>query len=296
MSDIDSFKKKILELEKEVGKKDALLRNYQNQIQQTSEKLDKIMSDMGRDLELFGKLQKMLSPTELPHINGFEFSTKFLPGFKTGGDYFDLFDHADRSRFGLLMSSASGYSLSAQLLSLIIRLTAKSESKKYEEPHLMVEYIYKELYSTLRTQDSASLLYAMIDKRTDIMSFCLVGDAVICVRRPGQSAVELFTAEGAVFKPGHVAALDTRSFQLKPKDRIIILSGGAFEVVNPEGKQWRTDNLLSVLNKSHAQTVHEIRNEILLDLEKFSGSPHFPRDLTVIVSEVKEPGLRLAKH
>lgn len=109
----ESLRLKVRELEQQLATKENLLHSYRLQLTKTNQQLEKLISQVNQELKVAQALQKVLSPTEIPQISGFEFSTKFIPGTKNGGDYFDIFEHEDRLRFGLILSTASGYGISA---------------------------------------------------------------------------------------------------------------------------------------------------------------------------------------
>ncbi len=121
--DLSRLRARIQELEQELSSKSVELQLYKNQLTAANKQLEKVISQLGQELKMAGQLQRHLSPTEIPPISGFDFSTKFVSGTKSGGDYFDIFELQERMRFAILMSSASGYSLSALFLSVLIKIS-----------------------------------------------------------------------------------------------------------------------------------------------------------------------------
>ena len=97
------LRERIEELQHEVAHKEIELKKYRFELQKTNSVLEKLITDLSQELKLATLIQKLLSPTEIPNIPGIEFSTKFLPGMKSGGDYFDIFEHEDRLKFGIIL-------------------------------------------------------------------------------------------------------------------------------------------------------------------------------------------------
>ncbi|MBO9667523.1 MAG: sigmaB regulation protein RsbU, partial [Bdellovibrio sp.] len=110
-NDPNALKERISDLEHELAVKEAELHRYRLELTKANTALEKMILQINQELKMAQTLQKYLSPTELPNIQGFEFSTKFLAGTRSGGDYFDIFEHEDKLKFGILISSATGYSL-----------------------------------------------------------------------------------------------------------------------------------------------------------------------------------------
>jgi sigma-B regulation protein RsbU (phosphoserine phosphatase) len=66
--------------------------------------------------------------------------------------------------------------------------------------------------------------------------------------------------------------------------------------VNPTGESFGLDRLSQAVLKAPKSGVHEMRNEVLYQLEKFAESTEFSEDLTIVVTEVKERILKLARN
>ncbi|HWU42214.1 MAG TPA: hypothetical protein VN132_02210, partial [Bdellovibrio sp.] len=174
--DQDVFKERISELEHELAVKEAELHRYRLELSKANAVLEKMIAQINQELKMAQALQKFLSPTELPNIQGFEFSTKFLAGSRSGGDYFDIFEHEDKLKFGILISSATGYTLSSLLLSVIIKISSQIEARRGLEAHKVVALLAKEVVPHIQNQDRASLFYGVVDRRTYELQYCSVGD------------------------------------------------------------------------------------------------------------------------
>ena len=127
------------------------------------------------------------------------------------------------------------------------------------------------------------------------MSYCLLGQVYGFVqtysnnelinRGPSQSPIQV----------GFNEELKIRQVGLNPKDRLILLSKGFVEAQNIQGQAFGVDGLLRALTSAPRQGVHELRNHLLMQLETFTGGQSFKRDITIIVSEVNDRVIKLAK-
>src|SRR5687768_8579652 len=109
---------RVAELEEELRERQADLKRFRDELSKANQRLEGLITRLHSELKLAHVIQKSLVPTEFPHITGFEFSTKFVPSSVSGGDYFDIFEHDDRFRFGVIVSSSNGHTMSALLLSV----------------------------------------------------------------------------------------------------------------------------------------------------------------------------------
>lgn len=269
--------------------KDQELLLYKQELLKFSHQLDNVMIQISGDVDLLKKIQKVLTPTEMPHIPGFEFSRKFVYGSRYGGDYFDIFEHEDRLKFGVLLSSSTGYSMSALFLSLVLKVSHLMEAKKGLSPEKVLEQIDLELKTTAATKDETHTFYGVIDRRDLSLHFCAVGQIKGFIQSQNGQLLQLISSDSAALGPLTAPHFKLASVGLDPKSRVILLSHGILEVLS-------TDQISHCLQKLGPQSqVHDVRNEILLQCQIKSGSDTPLRDQTVVVIEVKDRVIKLAK-
>ncbi|MES2802833.1 MAG: SpoIIE family protein phosphatase [Bdellovibrionota bacterium] len=272
--------------------KDQELLLYKQELLKFSHQLDNVMIQIAGDVDLLKKIQKVLTPTEIPNIPGFEFSRKFVYGSRYGGDYFDIFEHEDKLKFGILLSSSSGYAMSALFLSLILKVTHLMEAKRGLAPEKVLEQISAELKTTAGTKDETQTFYGVIDRRDLTLNFCAVGRIKGFLQAPGKH-LQLISSDSPALGSSTSPVFKSASVELEPKSRVVLLSDGILEVLSTD----QISQCLQTLgNSSHNPTTpHDVRNEILLKCQLVSGLDTPLRDQTVVVIEVKDRVIKLAK-
>lgn len=263
--------------------KDQELLLYKQELLKFSHQLDNVMIQISSDVDLLKKIQKVLTPTEIPNIPGFEFSRKFVYGSRYGGDYFDIFEHEDKMKFGVLLSSSSGYAMSALFLSLILKVSHLMEAKKGLSPEKVLEQIGAELKTTANTKDETQAFYGVIDRRDLTLNFCAVGRIKGFIQA-GKS-LQLISSDSQALGSSTSPVFKSASVELEPKSRVVLVSDGILEVLS-------TDQISQCLSQT---SVHDVRNEILLQCQLTSGADTPLRDQTVVVIEVKDRVIKLAK-
>ncbi|WP_413943970.1 PP2C family protein-serine/threonine phosphatase [Bdellovibrio sp. HCB-162] len=296
MANENDLKERISELEHELAVKEAELHRYRLELSKANTALEKMISQVSQELKLAQTLQKFLSPTELPNVQGFEFSTKFLPGTRSGGDYFDIFEHEDKLKFGILISSASGYSLSSMLLSVIIKISSQMEARRGLEAHKVVALLAKEVVPSIQNDDKASVFYGVVDRRSYEMQYCSVGTIDGFLQVYGQDSLVELLPTGPSLGKDYNTEPQSRTIQLNPRDRVVLTTEGVKNSQNSLGVNWGGHGLSEAISRAAKQGVHELRNEILFANEKYSGKSDPVRDQTVIVTEVKDRVIKLAKN
>jgi sigma-B regulation protein RsbU (phosphoserine phosphatase) len=293
---IAALERKIAELEKDLILKEQDLLRYKTELTKANKKLEAFIQQVSQELRIASQIQRVLVPTEYPNIQGVEFSTKFIPGFQKGGDYFDIFEHDDRLKFGVLISCASGYTMSALFLSVLLKMAGQLEARRGAEPNLVLQKMIAELLPSMQAgKDKASLFYGVIDRRTFEMQYCQIGNNVALVMDGETGKLTALASEAPPVAKGFNAALNLHTVALNPCDRVIIVSEGVVKTVNPSGETFGLDRLSQAVLRAPKSGVHEMRNELLYQLEKFAESTEFPEDITAVVIEVKERILKLAR-
>ena len=296
MSDDTAFKERIYDLERELEVKDAELSRYRHELAKANTALEKMITQIGQELKMAEKLQKLLSPTELPNVQGFEFSTKFVPGSRYGGDYFDIFEHEDKLKFGILISSARGYSLSSLLLSVIIKMSSQIEARRGLSAEAVVGTLAKEVVPLITNDDQASLFYGVIDRRSYEMQYCSIGNIDAFLQVYGQDALQELLPTGPALSKSFSQAPVSHTVRLNSRDRLVLATEGLKNSQNKLGVNWGGHGLSEAISRAPKQGVHELRNEILVANERYSGLSDPQRDQTLIVTEVKDRVIKLAKN
>lgn len=285
---------KISELEHELAVKDAELHRYRLELGKINSVLEGMIVQMSQELKMAQAMQKLITPIELPNIQGFEFSTKFLPGMKSGGDYFDIFEHEDKLKFGILVSSASGYTLSSLLLSMIIKISSQIEARRGMPAEAVVQALVNEVTPLITTQDTASVFYGIVDRRTFEMQYASLGKVSAFVQIYGQSDLQPLVNHGEEFSKISQTKAESSTIQLNPRDRLIIGTQGFLNTENPKGVKWGERGFTQAILRAPKAGVHDLRNEIIYSNERYSEKTDPMRDQTLIVAEVKDRVIKLA--
>lgn len=302
-ADNEDLKAKIRELEAEVQARENDLAVFRKQLAQANNLLEGLISKVADEVRTAAQIQKVLVPTEFPNIPGFEFSTKFVPSPISGGDYFDIFEHEDRLKFGVVLASSNGYGMSALLLSVLLKMTGQHEAKRGLSPDKVLQYIASELEPSLGTsangQDRAHVFYGIIDRRTLEFSYASAGPVYAGIVRGSSGKLERIIGDDSPIEKGsHLKLGHVRQLRLEARDRVFLVSGGTLAAKNKANEVFGEDRLirsiLSMSKEGGKSTVHDVRNEIFYRVEAHAGGQDLPQDVTAVVFEVKDRVIRLA--
>lgn len=285
------LKEKILELENELRFKNREVEIYKKELIKFSNNLDMILNASQQDVKTLNHLHQVIVPTEIPQFSGFEISRKFTYGTKQGGDYFDIFAHEDKMKFSILLASSSGYAMSAAFLSVILQHSSVLEGRKTLSVEDTVRILAEELGQIAAPQDETQLFYAVVDRRHMTMSFSCIGKISGIIQSTDESAnesIRIISSDSKGISVGRRIEYSSLEVDLKPGYRICLVSEGLVNTLD-------IDELVSVAEETVTGSVHELRNQMFIQAQIKSGLELPLKDQTVIVIEVKDNVMKLAK-
>ena len=289
------LKARVRELEAELTDRERDLATFRDELGKANSQLERFIKQIGNELKMASTIQKALVPTEFPNIPGFEFSTKFVPSPLSGGDYFDIFEHEDRFRFGIVLASSSGYSMSALFLSVLLRMTGQLEARKGTPANAILDLMGKELMPNIHGSETASVFYGVIDRRGFDMTFAGVGRVIGLLYSYSAAKVQRLEWTAAPFSKDFKDGITATTVSLNPRDRLILCTEGVVRAMNLKGEEFGEERLYKTILAAPRLGVHDLRNEILYQVERFAAGRELPNDVTVVVTEVKDRVIKLAK-
>lgn len=285
------LKEKVQLLEKKLKKKDMLLKKYQQSLNDSNGRIKKIAKNLESSLSLVRDIHKNLIPVRLPHIQGFEFSFKFLPTQQgVSGDFVNVIKIKDSMNFGVLLSSCSTYTVGSLFLSSFLKFSP--ELKKHNTAKDFLSFTTKHISPSLKAKEKVHLFYGLISRSSFELDFCLVGDIFAGHKRQGKKvdvlpacAPQLNQKAKPLFKSGRRL--------LKPNDVLLICSPGVAGRENSEGKTFGTQNIIRSVENNPLAGVLEIRQNVLFSCNEFGGDQMASKDCTVLAIKAADRVLKI---
>ncbi len=289
MSDdeLKKLKRKVADLESELRSKNEEVMIYRQELIHFSKQLDNLMSSVSVDMKFLAEIQKVLTPTHLPTIPGFEISRKFVFGSKSGGDYFDFFEFEDKFRFGVMVASSSGYAMSAIFLSFVLKFSHALQAKKGTPPEQILQKVGEELKAAATEKDLTHAFYAVVDRRDYSLRFCSVGKILGFYIAPNKPVL-ILKSSASPFGQQFSEQLTAAQIELEPDSRLCVVTDGLSDVLG-------TDKIVQIITDYGKGSVHDLRNELLFQAQQKTGLTEPLRDQTVVVIETAGRLIKLAK-
>jgi serine phosphatase RsbU (regulator of sigma subunit) len=201
------------------------------EVLQIQSSLDRVMKDLSLDLEVLERLQKARLPVRFKDVKGFQITSRYIAGERSGGDYFDLAESADGNQLAMLVSDSSSYGLSSAVLSAVARVISRVTVEQSRSVREMVRSFYEELLRPLSPKDRLSIFYATLSRKDYVLRFLGLGSVRAFYRGPHQKGFVELESQGGPLSQASRHALS--SPQLKegvlvwePGGRLVVLSDG----------------------------------------------------------------------
>jgi len=252
------------------------LKNYeQHQIAQEvmdlQTALQRVMTNLQVDLGVLERLQKARLPVRFTDVKGFEITSRFIAGEKSGGDFFDLAESQDGQQLAILVTDSSSYGLSSAVLSAVVRVVSRVSVEQSRSVREMVRSFYEELLMPLGPTDRLSVFYGTLSRKDYVLRYLTLGSVRVFYRAPKASYLELPVQGGPLSQASRNAlsgsALVEGSLSWAPGGRLVILSDGFLESLGGSEKA------LELLETFKDREAKDLLNELTFGIKSGLVNP-----------------------
>ena len=252
------------------------------------EQLDAAYQLVDQELKVVADIQRSLLPSELPAIPGTQFAAHYQTSRRAGGDYYDFFPLPD-GQWGILIADVSGHGTPAAVLMAVTHSIAHTYPGPPTPPGHMLSYVNSQLCQCY-TGDSdtfVTALYAIYDPESRVLTYASAGHHPPRVRTGSDGKIAVLSEGGGL--PLGIDAdqtFDDASYQLTRGDRVLFYTDGITEAESPSGEMFGTARLDAVLRKAGRCAAQGCLDDILRQIDAFTGSAPAEDDRTLLVADV----------
>ncbi len=244
---------------------------------------------MEEELNIARDLQMSMLPSVCPQIPGFTIAATSIPAREVGGDFYDFIEMGE-DRLGLIVGDVTGKSVSGAL----VMSASRSVFRMLSEEKLTVGDIMtranKRMKKDIKSGMFVALLYAVLDGRNKILSFCSAGQTQPVYFSSKTGEARLQETLGDKFPLGILDETDYLETQihLEPGDRLVFYTDGIVEAMNANREIFGFDRVLEIVKKEKASSAEVLLHKILEQVKEFAGSAIQHDDITVISVSVEK--------
>ncbi|MBI3508457.1 MAG: PP2C family protein-serine/threonine phosphatase [Chlamydiia bacterium] len=241
---------------------------------------------LAQEFKIGREIQTSLLPMHFPDQEHLDMAGGFLPATEVGGDYYDVFTTTQEGKILFVIADTAGKGISACLFALGFRSLLRSlVSVKKDLSEALLEA--NRLFG-LDAESSGMFITAwvgLLDPRTHQLTYCSLGHPPALLKQ-GAEISELSTSAMAL-GAAEWKHVETQSVSLHSGDVLFLYTDGILEAHNPKQELFGMQRLQTFLLQSMRASSEKLVQDLLHEVELFSGSAPQHDDITCLCVRVK---------
>lgn len=242
------------------------------------------------DLESAHKVQSVMIPGRLPHVNHVDIAYLWRPMTSVGGDIIN-FPRNPTNALLFFMGDVCGHGVTAAFYTVLIKyLTAHSAEVYANNPQDFLNTVNHELSGRLNAGFVTGLAGHFGPRQKDgsrnlVLSHA--GHRQVLVYRGERRRCELIQLPGGTVMgiPGGSAS-KSKAIELNVGDRFYAFTDGIIEASDPDGEEFGMERLMHSFEKHACHSVQEIQEIIYREVAEHTESENQQDDITMLAFEL----------
>lgn len=242
---------------------------------------------MDGDLKLAHDVQELFLTRVFPPSKGLEIDARYVPSAQVGGDFYDFYKLSS-NKFCLCIADVSGKGVPASLLMALCQTHLKHLVHKNRSPAEVLVLLNEELFSRIRKDMFITLFLAVIDTRSNKITYARAGHEPGLLVKASTTTNEVVELRGNGMALGMVepdlfsGLIKNEETDFSVGDLLCLFTDGVTEASNQEKEEFGVSRLKDELFKHASLDPQSINQKIIQDLNKFSPQSHDRDDLTLL--------------
>ncbi len=266
------------------------LKDYMNNLLQTTEEKNRIQSDL--------RIASLVQQNLIPNNNDM---SRMFPGLKVygivepakeiGGDLYDYF-RLDDKRFCFVIADVLGKGMVAAMTMTVVNTLIRTKARSASSIKELLSDINRYLCDTQSDANFVTMIIGFIDLSSGIMEYCNAGHVPMYLRKRNRHLMKFSETQSTAL--GILADIDfnTRIMQLDLGDTIILFTDGITETMSKAEDffgEVRLEELIAGLQNPEPETIVKA---ILNSVRKFADRDRQADDTTILVIEYVRPAVK----
>ena len=238
------------------------------------------------DLAVAGEIQQAILPQKFPPIEEMadmvDLFATMTPAKEVGGDFFDFFK-IDEKRLGFVIADVSGKGVPASIFMAVSRTLLRATGMRGIDTNECLNYVNNMLCHESIDSMFVTVFYGIYNTETGLVEYTNSGHNPPYVVRADGTVDALPMSENIVAGMFDDFTFTQSTLQLDKGDMLVLFTDGVTEAFNTSGEMFDEKGLETTLeNKGAGKSSHDICQEILKDVNDFSGKEPQSDDITLM--------------
>jgi len=233
------------------------------------------------DLELSQVVQRSLLPQKTPSIPGMDVSAFSRPAQIIGGDYYD-FLHFKDGMHGFVVADVSGHGISAGMIMTSLQTAFQTLVPDYRSVVEVLERINRLYIHNINFTTFVTIFFGRLDPVTRLLTYASAGHNEAYLYRRKSRQDEWLGPTGAAIGLMEDFKIASSEVKLDSGDILMVYTDGISEAENASGEMYGRERLARVIRKYGELPAAELMQNILRDVNDFTGGIPLADDLTLM--------------
>jgi sigma-B regulation protein RsbU (phosphoserine phosphatase) len=235
-----------------------------------------------KEIQIAGEIQRRLLPKELPALRHYQIDATAIPCKTVGGDYFNVVP-LDEDRWMLVIADVSGKGIPAALLVSTLHASLHAFLQTNSNIAELAQKLNLMVYRNTTPERFITFFGAVLDLKNDTLTYVNAGHNFPFRAKESTGELEPLAAGGLPLGMFEQAEYQAESVALQGKEAVVFYTDGVTEAMDRGQNEYSEERLREIIAAKAPMSAPEIKNEILSDVQKFTGSEPQSDDLTLMV-------------
>jgi len=241
---------------------------------------------MKHELQIARRIQLESLPQKTPHVFGLDIDGASIPALEVGGDFFDYLNGQEK-KITVIVGDVSGKGTSAALYMSKVQGIFRSLHTFELAPADLFIRANKLLCMDMEKKSFVTVIGAAFDTDQRSMTFVRAGHLPIFHYQAKEQSIRTIIPKGIGIgldaAGAFVSELEQQSLSYQKNDVLLFITDGITEARNEAGDEFGEERLTQILQASSAKGAHDIKNDILAAVKRFSQEAIQNDDQTIVV-------------
>jgi serine phosphatase RsbU (regulator of sigma subunit) len=262
---------------------------------------------MESDFNMAREIQQVFLPQHYPTFprsasaeeSALQFHHRYIPAAAVGGDFFNVFPLTN-AKAGVFICDVMGHGMRAALVTAILRGLVEQLIPANPDAGKLLAEVNHSLHAILRRTDHpmmSTAYYLVVDAATLEVQFASAGHPSGFRLRRTKGVVEPLKQVDARHGPALGLFADspypTCRSSVEVGDVLLLFTDGLYEASDPKGEEYGQERLIAAAKQRLSLPAPQLLNELLLDVQRFTGTAEFQDDVCLLSVEFTEACAKL---
>jgi phosphoserine phosphatase RsbU/P len=262
---------------------------------------------MESDFNMAREIQEVFLPQQYPTFpraasaeqSALQFHHRYIPAAAVGGDFFNVFPLSN-TKAGIFICDVMGHGMRAALVTAILRGLVEQLIPANPDAGKLLAEVNHSLHAILKRTDHpmmSTAYYLVVDAASPEIQFASAGHpSALRLRRKGGKVEPLRQLDAR-----HGPALGLFADSLYPTcrsssevgDALLLFTDGLYEANDALAQEYGQERLLSAVKERLHLPVPQLLDELLSEVQAFTGTKEFQDDVCLLSVEFTEACAKL---